>query len=168
MLTNLDISTIKHGAHQQDENLTQTAVLNQAAQAEQVTRMAEHLQDGSQICRHTAINIRWREIGERDRKNCGRRVRIMPKYSSASSQPIMASPSPRSTCRKPAITSSSRLGDLLQLSLTWSHSPCPAHGQEVHRRLLLDGTSSEMLSIVVLCQLPDCLQDIRYKASVST
>ena len=118
--------------------------------------------------RHTAINIRWREIGERDRKNCGRRVRIMPKYSSASSQPIMASPRPRSTCRKPAITSSSRLGDLLQLSLTWSHSPCPAHGQEVHRRLLLDGTSSEMLSIVVLCQLPDCLQDIRYKASVST
>ena len=30
---------------QQDDNLTQTAVLNQAAQAEQVTRMAEHLQD---------------------------------------------------------------------------------------------------------------------------
>ena len=136
-------------------------MLNQAAQAEQVTRMAEHLQDGSQICRHTANNIRWREIGERDRKNCGRRVRIMPKYSSASSQPIMASPSPMSTCRKPAITSSSRLGDLLQLSLTWSHSPCPAHGQEGHRRLLLDGTSSEMLSIVVLCQLPDCLQDTR-------
>ena len=107
-------------------------------------------------------------VKKRDRKNCGRRVRIVPKYSSTSSQPIMASPSPRSTCRKPAITSSSRLGDPLQLSLTWSHSPCPARGQEEHRRLSLDGTSSEMLSIVVPCQLPDYLQDIRYKASVST
>ena len=40
---------------QQDDNLTQTAVLNQAAQAEQVTRMAEHLQDGSQLFLHKSI-----------------------------------------------------------------------------------------------------------------
>ena len=45
-----------------------------------------------------------------------------------------------------------QVGRSLAITLTWSHSPCPAHGQEGHRRLLLDGTSSEMLSMLSLAR----------------